>query len=207
MLTLFAWIEAHWTLASAIAFGIDVLVLVVFLLYALRENEHAGGQWRRHPNRVDEHIGQLLVAPRPARTRRAAADAEAHGLMASGKWQGRYEQYGSTHRLLELDLHVHPNGVITGGGRDDVGNYELRGFLLPCIQIASPDASSFLADVRLVKYYRFNTGNPEENLVTLCTIQACSCKGANQAGVGVLKSLALGTWRCFAGTLDRATST
>ena len=87
--------------------------------------------------------------------------ARAHGLMASGKWRGRYEQYGGRHSLIDFDLHVHPNGVITGSGFDDVGEYELRGFLLPCTQLAW--ASSSLADVRLVKYYRVNTGDPNEN--------------------------------------------
>ena len=170
MLTLFAWIETHWSLGIVIAFGIDALVVAALLLCALIENENA-------------------ACGTPGRRR--TPFGESHGLMASGRWKGRYEQYGSSHCVLEFGLHVHANGIIIGSGRDDVGAYELRGFLKPCVQIASAHASSSLADVRLVKYYRCNTGNPNENFGHFVHYAGALVQMGSGEGGGVELS---GTW-------------
>lgn len=57
--------------------------------------------------------------------------AEHGGVAASypsGRWRGYYTHVGGRqHGVVEFTLEFGVNGVVTGGGVDDVGKYELRG--------------------------------------------------------------------------------
>jgi hypothetical protein len=57
--------------------------------------------------------------------------AEHDGVAASypsGRWRGYYTHVGGRqHGVVEFTLEFGVNGVVTGGGVDDVGKYELRG--------------------------------------------------------------------------------
>ena len=86
MLTLFRWIETNYSLASILALCIDGFVLLVFMLY-----EEAP---RGPPRHVGRHVRVRVAHALSGAYQGDGGGARAHGLMASGKWRGRDEQYG-----------------------------------------------------------------------------------------------------------------